>query len=630
MKDFLKSSVSALVLLGIISIANPSQAMEEEDGNSKAPPTNSSFSSSASGELDIPEQENIYQKLRRYPDILGFVLFHRGIDPETTKNTALVCKTWHDLIGEQKRIFRDAARAKDPQTSALLHYLVHASALDIAHDLLIGQSNNTQFFSHVLHKTPSLHPLLREIYLQLDPLDYEKVGVAGQVIKNSEAIKDYLIDFSGKSSFKSSHFQEIIEVTENLESIKQYLMILKLLALSEVESAKNESAEWDGAIYQYLNPYVLDATQLHNLPAKSSLFTHPLWSVYTLSDVTGKPAAPQQFYILYTLMNKKRNQELFHLGSLEKFLKYLWGNNFVTKNPDILYGDDVPAMLYGGDFIHIELYDNAYELLGDMKKIKGYEDYSERITLLDQASQTVNVNDFNKCSYLAWQYFNAGAYPRALEILKKIGKDVEDIPYRFRNSWEIAELILAAGDKDKLSTASECLKSLYEEFIHHPDDLIDASYSYTIEEEGKHKEVDREVFVEASDFIASLCALQIYNHEFDKAYDNIKDNNLTYLMDLECSQALMAAIRLEGSHMPKKLKKIFKEELECFFLPVRQEFVGNQLILQDNNNFEYLNSESLRQKAAKKAKNLLKKKKGKNKDDNHEKRKDKKNKKDKK
>ncbi len=104
LKNLLKSSVSVVVVLGILSTLNPSQAGNSNGSISRLPEdekTRSLKSSKKKIKIKNKEPEGVeiidlslgYNLLREDENILKLMLMQRGIDFDTLMSTRLVSKT---------------------------------------------------------------------------------------------------------------------------------------------------------------------------------------------------------------------------------------------------------------------------------------------------------------------------------------------------------------------------------------------------------------------------------------------------------------------------------------------------------------------------------------------------------
>lgn len=261
LKNLLKSSVSVVVVLGILSTLNPSQAGNSNGSISRLPEdekTRSLKSSKKKIKIKNKEPEGVeiidlslgYNLLREDENILKLMLMQRGIDFDTLMSTRLVSKTWNSLILSSIENLEKALRDPHYKIEILKDYIRHPSTLVFAHKILGPEfpyqlayfpadsqvvhtiPKNIQKFVAFIHSSPHLHTSLCEVYTQLNPLDFKVVGLASHIIKNSVGLSNNLIEFSNKTVFKFDEFTDLIKDPANHENLKQHLITLKLLALS--------------------------------------------------------------------------------------------------------------------------------------------------------------------------------------------------------------------------------------------------------------------------------------------------------------------------------------------------------------------------------------------------------------
>jgi len=483
------------------------------------------------------------------------VLLHRGIDPKTTKNTALVCKDWHSLIAKGKNDFR--INLNTGKSELLINFLAYPYAFGLAHAVLAPQfphepvyskfnpalknketetetqsltqldsvPEHIEGFASLINERAAYDPYLCESlcqkFISLDPKYFKSAGFVAYILEKSPALQKQLCTLLDENPIDLTKFSVLVEDPKNHKPLKKHLMGLKLLTLSGDGAAKTEMDEFE----KILSVRYQDAMQTGMWEA--SALNQPFWSAYMVN--TGDNTLLEtELHLLNQIMAGPCRKQL-KLQPIEAFFQYV-----CTLAPQLLRTPEV----------HFTFHSN----LESLQKLYAPKLSSEEIALKDQ--------EYRETLYL-----------EEMENLKTELEDAGDFSERFAFLLHIADLILGANDQDNFPTAAAHIKTVLEEFGDAEE--LECLSHFT----GATPSV-----IAKYDVIASLCALQILQGDFKAAYKNIKAHKLPCHMGLIDHEPLLKAVQIQHSRFPKKLKEIFKEE----FLLLAWNTLGQESFIYEN------------------------------------------------
>ena len=390
MKNLLKSSVSVVVLLSRFATIDPAHAGNigskknpEEKESTVSPQKQQPKKSSHPALSQAPE---LYQKIAKYDDIFASFLLSRGIDPETTQNTALVCKKWHDTIKQAKTEFRKLLLTPDMNLKDLKRFLVDPSVFALSPHVLTSKFPYKQIYQNesqnenlsveiIEHRNTALktyaalteiqiglpenamlnaayHPSICEYFTHLNPLDFKTVALAAYLIQQNPSFQKILQGFLEQDPIKATQFPDLKEEPETHDRLKKHLMSLKLLTLSGNQETGQKLQDIEKAIltdqFQQLliqrisisandNPHIVDQS---------------LWSPYMV-NMGSNSLFENELNTLHNLLEWKTSA-LNNLAPFEEF-----GNYVGALNPqnDTTYLFDFYRKLY--DLQYLQGHKNA-------------------------------------------------------------------------------------------------------------------------------------------------------------------------------------------------------------------------------------------------------------------------------
>lgn len=365
MKNFLKSTVSAFVLLSALATFTPSKAMEEENGEGKEErsPTPSSYA-----QRKIPD--DLSKILTPFEDSHlqppgNFAVIQENDDPKKpftlipneltqlilsfTDAPALltaqsVCTLWrsfsleedqrrlkhleqwqpgdeseelvkafilnphnlvwtHQILARIKLLYptmsepypvgdipiptigdREESLLKlyqeDPTLSPILNptTLAEKIAFRVCSQSFIPEV--IQKYALILNGSPSLHPFVSRLFLNsINVLDVPATSLAAYFIKLVPGLRDIFQSIVKAIPFEPSNFADVVKNPENRPQLQQYLMALRLLALSGNTEAKDRLNGFSQPVREFFHPNVIDTLIPEELA--SHLFGQPFWGAYT-------------------------------------------------------------------------------------------------------------------------------------------------------------------------------------------------------------------------------------------------------------------------------------------------------------------------------------------------------------
>ena len=554
MKNLLKSSVSVAVLLGQFATFGPVYAgagvsraksnPNEEKSVSSLPKKTKSSRRKSSNAQEVPsysivtsQSSAVWKAIEDSNDILKLIFLYNGFDAETTQNSALVSKKWHEAIRKAKAEFRDLVMASNMDLRVLKQFLVHPSLCTLGQDLLISKFAYKEIYNistnrqketlspkdidlrnavitncaalteiqlgipenSILSNDLTYHPAICEYFAQLNPLDYKATALAAYTIQQNPSLPLILEGFLAWDPIQADQVPALIADVKNHDRLKKHLMTLKLLTLSGHEDAKRGLASIEKAIVEQNNPQAVELS---------------LWSPYMV-NMGHNSLFAKEFGVLEDLLRSNNNPALNNLVPFEAFGNYI-GALAPSSNSDSL--------------------ENFYRRLEGLKYFRGHQNVVQgHLDFLEYQLQVTTPENVDTRMSLAFQYAGLNHNKKAKEVS-------EGTKTCHESAWNKAEFILAQNDVNNFDVAKDCLERIQYSTRFHAS--RNDAFDYN-----------------RSEF--SKAAINIYKGEFDEALRVLETpcswGEKPKLLDV---RSLLNALKTQHSKMPEELKEFFIDRLQ--------------------------------------------------------------------
>ena len=575
LKNFLKTSVSAFILLGTLSTLAPSHAMEDgDDYGDKTKITKKNVISNSEG-LDgnfslLPEEVTQH--------ILSLV------DPENIPSVALTCKKWLRITLNDEKfrklfynkskniaqfywLIRSSPHKFLPLVYAHFEKLANLYPLSlVSHEREIDAEvpNNVITFITLSHDFSKLviglrkyHFMFVEKFRALDPLDSQKVALASLILKECPRIQLDLKEKTIENSlFDLNQFPELVKDPKNHSPLQQQLMGLKLLALSEDAEAQTQFQNFSAnTLSPLLNSLWEKIIRIKYPEAESKneknsesesdedeidqelayLVNQPFWSAFT----NDYQAHKEEIDIASTIMQSSFSKSL----DPEKYKKF--GDYCFTVFPSLLSTSSVVSFYKGIGEIY-EAQGNQAEQRNNLKKLYSIMDKKNLRNILEIAELYTDLDEYGK----------------ALRILDEASKEVGEEPIRFCFQENQVECILNLQLKNRFSEAKNYIDALLKQF---PKDKKELSIYYpTLYDE--EEELEGVTYMKEIQNIYDLKGtLHIFEGQLEEAYQCVL-KGAKFNDDLPI-QALKTQLDNPDLKKAKKLVKLLGIKTEKTGLP---------------------------------------------------------------
>ncbi|OJW51253.1 MAG: hypothetical protein BGO67_13140 [Alphaproteobacteria bacterium 41-28] len=473
MKNFLKSGVSAFVLLCALSTFTPSKAMEEE--KEKLPPTLRPLRT-----FNVLHEETDPSKpFTTIPDELTALIlsFVPTLDLLRSREVSTL---WLDLsISEIKHRFEVNTRRlelwKEGDESEQLigffmtnpPYITNPSTLLWVHSVLSSKallyptqdpSNPSTGIQTVITAKESVPDIIWEyasaikalslplqedlsrIFLNINVLDMPSSTLAAFVISQVPEMAIVFQKIVATLSFDPSNFAADAKNPDNHLHLQQYLMGLRLLALTGNRAEKRKLHGFLRPMWAFLNPY--GPAPLHDLQSVAHLMGQPLWGAYTQPN-----RALNMYWDVYTSQPDDIND--LNPNFLRSFMDY---TSIVNPSVSNNYRGDYYILLF-------RLYANRNEKENIAKTLRSMDiaDF-KRLLSPDSPGMPSIVENF----------IMEEDYPLAMSILEEAHNQLREDPLHFRIGLNIAECILASQNEARFAEAENFVRKAFE---HKPVDF---------------------------------------------------------------------------------------------------------------------------------------------------------------
>lgn len=272
------------------------------------------------------------------------------LDPQSTQAARQVCKYWNWIIGDGRDYLRrlwkkyeskDPNRLKDPQF--MRAFLSHTTNINWLHTQFVFwdpqtlsnqqniQSECIDVFSIAVNKTPSAPHFLCDLYTRLNPCEIHKVEFASRIVKKSTKMQNCLRQILSLFSFDLEAFPELIKNSKTHQSLQKHLMALKLLTLSEDETAQQQMDKFTSDLLTYsrqikipqnatLHSLVVEAMESFLDNHHSYLTSFIIWEAYTDDEDT----LIKKLELLYLLSFDEGSLGRLNLKTVENFKDYFF------------------------------------------------------------------------------------------------------------------------------------------------------------------------------------------------------------------------------------------------------------------------------------------------------------------
>ncbi len=578
LKNMLKSSVSVLTLLAVITNVSPSQAGKNssQKGDEKKglfsrfrsrftteKPQEPKSEGPKTALIPFKAKPNFGQdELKKLEDTNGTligggfipldILHHvfTFLDTKDALNAQLVCKNWQYLIQvDQKKLRHYWSELHKGKPLTLPPFIQHPhSILWISNQLApqfpvaysrLGDVANSEItfpeeimdqFAHVLNQSPQQESFLTRVFLGLDPLNIREVGLAAHIIKNSKGMQALLKEKAASQDIFKDKFFESLRKPEDFSELHQQLMALKLLAIGGDEDAKKQMIAFSQGLLTHLHVALPDLEKDFK-PSPSLLYKFSL-PFYTDDDTFLKHSNNYVFWLAYSYMHKPD-------ANIYKKIKLYWETLF-------------PLAKYSATkFLR-------YRILHESIK-SGKEKANKE---LDESLNEINKKDLPSLIDIADNYIELDLYQEATHILEDALRTAEQSPFRFFILLKLAKCILSSEDSSKFHQAERYLQDILQNGIQ-GQGHVQTPYSFIPDEKDEPIHHDEDVGMLDVSFL--MAALQIYKGEFDAAYITLRgidDDEYEDNFD-DFEEIFLKALKphLKNPNLPKKLIKLLNKHI---------------------------------------------------------------------
>jgi hypothetical protein len=557
LKNILKTSMCAFVLLGTLSSLDSSYGMDEENkkkwsffkkkntipiqpkeqkssrldwilmplGN----PRKHTFGKT-SGDLKVAEKESPFSML---PTSVKEYLFS-FFDPQSTLKIELVCKNWGQLIHNRQNTLKEICDKKkefpnflnflfDPRNilwiqselAPLFPYQPLNLKSDEDSEILMENfsDNRLQLLHHLtraIKNFPGCHDFWVRTFMNLSPYeDFQKMGLASRIIKEVPALQDILREIIQKTVFEIDEFADICNKSSKHPAL--HMQALKLLSLSGDENAQKRMEEF---IRMYAQKNI-DSFALIDKKKNGNKICH-FWTSFT----DDQELLSRTLNTLKRFWNSPHEEDLkrklhMDMGQLEAMGNYMFS-------------------------IHSELKEE-YEILFYQYLQRIYDLNGQKAPLLPILDEKTLQNFKTPGDFLdqTYRFVLREQYEEADKTLNVALDKFSKSPSYFYILQVKVENFLRSGNKDKFNEAEKCIEILIKAF--EGKDILESPLT-----EGSMEKIHR------SDIYVLQGALYLFSQEFEKAYQSLQ-LGLTEDRIREMFGFLLPPLQAHLSIIPKKI-----------------------------------------------------------------------------
>lgn len=604
LKSLLRSSVSPLVLVGILATFNPAIAgnsglggeqkpdetknkiiplKKESDPNHKQTAPSKTQLSSPPKRFDQKDSEamGIFHGIPQDLSQLMFVL----LAPEDTTNSELTCKIWYNLINDKKDFFlskinnlnKEELETLSPQylRPFLFHYdtfsLIHGKISSLYYGQIIEPmttqsvqetnsplSKSIENYESLLFQAGDLHPSFKRICFQYEPCkNFKHLMYAAVITGGSGALQNLFLKSLEEHPFEMKNLPQLMMSPDNLPHLHKHLIALRCLAIAKNEAAAMRMQAFIailGNFYQenIVQDHCFSSQQksVKKLIQKNSTYmSQPIWSTYAYGDIF--PLLNNQLALICQIANTSYINQL---------------NPEIVKNFFEYFGSLYPSKKTTLDSM-------APSLLGEIYDAQGKN--SDKFIILDELSERVDQDNlFKVLEVIVSPLILNGEYDKALQILEDAHKKVGDSPFRFQLLFQRALCILASQNPEHFQQAKEDIDAISTHFDILQTDEFDTPFALTIGENENRKTINEVGHrITKDQFLVLKGSLAIYEQRFDDAFQYLNAITSQDLLSCICypsnsQKVILGALKSQLPHIqevPKKLLKLFTKEINKNF-----------------------------------------------------------------